>query len=114
MSEARPTPWQKPAQAADRSKATGASQPSSVAIRGATAGVCMRWLTVATMTASTWLASMPAWASASRQAATLIICTDSSGPAKRRVRMPERCWIHSSLLSIALTSSALGTTRSGR
>ena len=27
--------------------------------------------------------------------------------------MPERCWIHSSLESIASTTSALGTTRDG-
>ena len=33
--------------------------------------------------------------------------------AKRRVLMPERCWIHSSLESIASTISALGTTRAG-
>ena len=43
-----------------------------------------------------------------------IIWTDSSGPAQRRVLMPERCWIHSSLESIASTTSEFGTTRTGR
>ena len=53
MSAASVTPWQKPAQAAETSKATGWSQPSSVATAGATAGSCIRWLIVATITAST-------------------------------------------------------------
>ena len=70
--------------------------------------------TVATITQSIWAASRPAWASASREAATDIIWTVSSGSAKRRSLMPERCWIHSSLESIASTSSAFGTTRRGR
>ena len=46
--------------------------------------------------------------------ATDIICTVSSGVAKRRSLMPDRCWIHSSLESMASTMSALGTTREGR
>ena len=57
---------------------------------------------------------MPARSRAPRDAATDIICTVSSGVAKRRCLMPERCWIHSSLESIASTISALGTTREGR
>ena len=57
---------------------------------------------------------MPARSSAWREAATDIICTVSSGPAKRRSLMPERCWIHSSLESIASTSSEFGTIRVGR
>ncbi len=51
---------------------------------------------------------------AMRDASTDIICTDSSGPAQRRVLIPERCWIHSSLESIASTTSELGTRRVGR
>ena len=56
---------------------------------------------------------MPACASAAREAATDIICTVSSGAAQRRCLMPERCWIHSSLESIASMTSELGTTRDG-
>jgi len=52
--------------------------------------------------------------SAAREAATDIICTVSSGVAQRRCLMPERCWIHSSLESMASISSAFGTTRVGR
>ncbi len=70
--------------------------------------------TVATMTQSTCAASMPAPSSALRAAETDIICTVSSGPAKRRSLIPDRCWIHSSLESIASISSELGTTRLGR
>ena len=72
-------------------------------------------VTVATMTQSIWLRRRcrPA-RSPSRAAATDIICTVSSGVAKRRCLMPERCWIHSSLESIASTTSALGTIREGR
>ena len=40
--------------------------------------------------------------------------SNPAGPAKRRSLMPERCWIHSSLESMASTSSELGTTRDGR
>ena len=58
MSEARATPWQKPAQAALMSKATGRSSPSSWATAVATAGVCSRWETVATTTPSTWAGSI--------------------------------------------------------
>ena len=114
MSEASATPWQNPAQAALMSKATGRSSPSSWATAVATAGVCSRWETVATITPSTWAASMPARSIAMREAATDIICTVSSSVAKRRLLMPERCWIHSSEESIASTISALGTTRLGR
>ena len=114
MSAASEMPWQKPAQAAEMSKAAARSVPSSWAIAVATAGVCSRCETVATTTQSIWAAAMPARSSASRDAATDIICTVSSGVAHRRWRMPERCWIHSSLESIASTTSALGTTRDGR
>ena len=53
-------------------------------------------------------------ARALREASTDIICTVSSGVAQRRCLMPERCWIHSSLESIASTMSAFGITRDGR
>ena len=96
------------------SNAGALSVPSSCAIAVAMAGVCSMCETVATMTQSIWAASMPARSRAWRDAATDIICTVSSGPAKRRSLMPERCWIHSSLESIASTSSAFGTTRDGR
>ena len=49
-----------------------------------------------------------------RAAATDMTCTVSSGVAQRRCLMPERCWIHSSLESIASTTSLLGITREGR
>ena len=107
-------PWQNPAQAAEMSNAAACWVPSSWATAVATAGVCSRWLTVATMTQSTCSGAIPARSRAERAAATLIICTVSSGLAQRRCRMPERCWIHSSLESIASTTSALGTTREGR
>jgi hypothetical protein len=80
----------------------------------AIAGVCIMWLTVATTTQSIWRASMPARSRATLEAATDIAWTVSSGPAMRRVLIPERCWIHSSLESIASTISALGTARAGR
>jgi len=113
-SDAMATPWQKPAQAAEMSKAAACSVPSSWAIVVAIAGVWARWLTVATMTQSIWRASTPASASASRAAATDITWTVSSGVAQRRCLMPERVWIHSSLESIASTISLLGTIREGR
>ncbi len=111
---ARATPWQKPAHAAEMSNAAAWLVPSSWATRVATAGVWSRWLIVATTTQSICSASMPACSRAARDAATDIICTVSCGSAKRRSLMPERCWIHSSLESIASTISELGTTRDGR
>ena len=80
----------------------------------ATAGVSSMCETVATTTQSTSAASMPACSIAARAAETDIIWMVSSGPANRRSRMPERCWIHSSLESMASISSAFGTTRVGR
>ena len=96
------------------SNAAAWSVPSSCAIAVATAGVWNMWVTVATITQSIWRASMPARSSAWREAATAIDWTVSSGVAQRRCLMPERCWIHSSLESIASTTSALGITREGR
>jgi hypothetical protein len=40
--------------------------------------------------------------------------SDSPSAAYRRVRMPERVWIHSSLESSTSQISSLVTTRSGR
>ena len=93
------------------SNAAAWSVPSSWAIAVAIAGVCSMWVTVATMTQSICRASMPDRSSAVRDAATDIICTVSSGVAQRRCLMPERCWIHSSLESIASTTSAFGIPR---
>ena len=114
MSAARATPWQKPAQAAEMSNAAAWSVPSSWAIAVAMAGVWNMWLTVATITQSICRASTPARSSASREAATDMSWTVSSGVAQRRCLMPERCWIHSSLESIASMTSLLGITRDGR
>ena len=69
---------------------------------------------MATTTQSTWRGSIPDRSSACREAATAITWTVSSGVAQRRLAMPERCRIHSSLESIASTTSLLGTTRLGR
>ena len=96
------------------SKAGALSVPSSWAMAVATAGVCIMCETVATTTQSICAASRPARSRAWRDAATDIIWMVSSGPAKRRSLMPERCWIHSSLESMASTSSELGTIREGR
>ena len=60
MSGPRAMPWQKPAQAARDVEGRGRSVPSSWAMAVATAGVCSRCETVATMTQSIWAASMPA------------------------------------------------------
>ncbi len=57
---------------------------------------------------------MPARSIASRAAPTDITWMVSSGVAQRRCLIPERCWIHSSLDSMASTTSALGTSRDGR
>src|SRR3954452_14251579 len=43
-----------------------------------------------------------------------MLWTVSSGVAQRRSMMPERCWIHSSLESMASTISEFGTTRLAR
>jgi hypothetical protein len=96
------------------SNAAAFSVPSSWAIAVAMAGVWSRWVTVATTTQSIWAGAMPARSIASRAAATDITWTVSSGVAQRRCLMPERCWIHSSLESIASTTSEFGITRVGR
>ena len=108
-------PWQKPAHAAEMSNAAAWSVPSSWAIAVATAGVCSRWLTVATTTQSICRASMPACSSACRGRLDRHQLDGLLGRwPSGRCLMPERCWIHSSLESMASTMSALGTMRDGR
>ena len=51
---------------------------------------------------------------ASREAARLITEMVSSALAQRRCRIPERCWIHSSVESIASITSEFGITIEGR
>ena len=114
MSDARATPWQKPAQAAEMSNAAAGVQPSSSETSVATAGVCSRWDTVATITQSICAGSIPARDSALRDDATLIICTVSCGSAHLRSMIPERVRIHSSLESMWRQISSLVTTRLGR
>ncbi len=80
----------------------------------AIAGVCLRWVTVDTMTHPTCSAETPACARALPAAAIDISATVSSSLAQRRVLMPERDWIHSSDESMRSISSELGTTRTGR
>jgi len=91
-----------------------ATQHRPVFVAVAMAGVCSMCETVATITQSICSGSIPDRSSAIRDEATDIICTVSSGVAKRRCLMPERCWIHSSVESMASTMSALGTIRDGR
>ena len=68
---------------------------------------------MATTTQSIWRASTPAASSACLEDSTPISWTVSSAVAQRRCLMPDRCWIHSSLESIASMMSALGMTREG-
>ena len=114
MSEASAMPWQKPAHAAETSYAAACSVPSSCATAVASAGVCRKWLTVATTTQSTWRGSIPDRSRACRAAPTAITWTVSSGVAQRRLSMPERCRIHSSDVSTISDNSALVRMRSGR
>ncbi len=88
--------------------------PSRWATSAAADGVCNGWVTVASMTQPTWSASMPALASALPAAATDMSTTDSSGAAKRRVTMPDRSRIHSSVESMRSQISSLVTMRAGR
>ena len=107
-------PWQKPAQAAEMSNAAACSVPSSWAIAVAMAGVCSMWLTVATITQSIWRGVDAGRLERLAGRPTDINWTVSLSSAHIRCLMPERCWIHSSLESIASTMSALGITREGR
>ena len=65
------------------------------------------------MTRSTSAAASPLAASALPPAATAMSTTVSSGPANRRLAMPTRLRIHSSLVSIRAARSSLVTTFAG-
>src|SRR5215218_2376949 len=114
MSPASATPWQKPAQAAEMSKAAAGVAPSWWVRIEAADGVCYGCVTVATITAPIREASSPAASSACRDAVSAMSTTVSSGAAKRRETIPDRSRIHSSEELIRSTSSSLVTTRSGR
>src|SRR5262245_15047627 len=58
-------------------------------------------------------ACQPAWASAFFEASRARSVAPVPGLAQRRSRIPVRCWIHSSLVSIIVVSSWFVTTRSG-
>lgn len=64
--------------------------PSAAATAGPHAGVCRKWVLVATTTQSMSDASRPALAIASRPASVAIEAVDSSRAANRRVLMPVR------------------------
>jgi hypothetical protein len=113
-SEASASEWQKPAQPAATSKAAEPFIPSSVAMRGAAAGVSNRWVEVATITQSTSSTATPADSSAPRAAATLMLWIVSVFEAKRRVLMPDLVLIHSSLELIGPATSSFVTIRAGR
>ena len=108
-------PWQKPAHAAEMSNAAAWSVPSSWAIAVAMAGVWNMWLTVATITQSI-CARVDAGPlqRLSRGGDRHRSGRSRRAAAQRRCLMPERCWIHSSLESIASMTSLLGITRDGR
>ena len=80
----------------------------------ATDGKVKSAVDVATTIASISLACMPASFKAARAASVARTEVVSPSAAKWRRSMPERVRIHSSLVSIQLTNSALGTTRAGR
>ena len=68
---------------------------------------------VATITRSMSAGESPLAARALPPAATAMSATVSSGPAIRRLAMPTRLRIHSSLVSTVLARSSLVTTLAG-
>ncbi len=70
-------------------------------------------LQVATMTRSMSAGDRPLPASALPPATTAMSATVSSGPANRRLMMPTRLRIHSSLVSTRAERSSLVTTLAG-
>ena len=108
-------PWQKPAHAAEMSKAAGSVGAELVGDRGRH-GRRLEHVRDGRDDDRVDLGDVDARRARSPcgEAATDIDCTVSSGVAQRRVLMPERCWIHSSLESIASMISALGITRLAR
>ena len=104
----------KPAHTACTSKAAPLVMPSAACTRVAVAGKVSSGVAVASTMRSRSHAFMPAWSSA-RCAALIARCeVNSPSAAMWRWRMPVRCWIHSSEVSIFLASSALVTILSGR
>ena len=87
--------------------------PSRVATWPAALGIGVGIVQVATTTRSISAGASPLAASALPPAATAMSGTVSSGPAIRRLAMPTRLRIHSSLVSIRAARSALVTTFAG-
>ena len=114
MSWASPTPYEKPAQAAETSSAIGPEVPSRYARRLAAEGVWYRCVTVAPITASISPGVTPARSIAVRDACSAMSTTVSPGFAQRRLTIPDRSRIHWSEESIFSMISSLVTTRLGR
>src|SRR6266853_3354053 len=87
--------------------------PSRCATPAETFGIDASVLQVATMTRSISAADRPLPASALPAATTAMSGTLSSGPANRRLTMPTRLRIHSSLVSTRAARSSLVTTLPG-
>ena len=87
--------------------------PSRWAATAATFGIDASLLQVATMTRSMSPGDRPLPASALPPATTAMSVTVSSGPAYRRLMMPTRLRIHSSLVSTRAARSSLVTTLPG-
>ena len=87
--------------------------PSLRATVAAVLGICTSGVQVATITRSMSAGDRPLAASALPPAATAMSATVSSGAAIRRLAMPTRLRIHSSLVSTVAASSSLVTTLAG-
>ncbi len=87
--------------------------PRRLATAAAAFGIGASVLQVATMTRSMSDGLTPLPAIALPAAATAMSPTVSSGPAIRRLMMPTRLRIHSSLVSMTSARSSLVTTLSG-
>jgi hypothetical protein len=96
-----------------RSYAPGALIPSRAATSPAALGIGVGIVQVATITRSMSVGASPLPASAFPPAATAMSGTVSSGLATRRLEIPTRLRIHSSLVSIRAARSALVTTFAG-
>src|SRR4029077_10781336 len=87
--------------------------PSRYATTADTFGINVSVLQVATMTRSMSPGDRPLPASALAPASKAMLVTVSSGPANRRLTMPTRLRIHSSLVSTRAARSSLVTTLPG-
>ncbi len=87
--------------------------PSRCATTAEALGIGASVLQVATMTRSMSPGDRPLPASALPPASTAMSATVSSGPAYRRLMMPTRLRIHSSLVSTWAARSSLVTTLPG-